>query len=171
MKKPQHILTKSRYSIGNNYYSCLNSKVRWLKSDIKADNRAFKKAHTTSSFLKSVYLLDFVCFFKLWLLYMWISHWSIQFTWYMTAQINTDVHLTHVQNTNKSQLGLVSKTPEVLSFTFQIFYPEHTISFLSSAQRVYFRANVMELNDEKKLIFFCCSQRNMLRLCFDASSG
>lgn len=80
VKKTQHILTKSRYSIGNNYYSCLNSKVRWLKSDIKADNRAFKKAHATSSFLKSVYLLDFVCFFKLWLLYTWISHWSIQFT-------------------------------------------------------------------------------------------
>lgn len=47
-KNPQHVLTKSRYSIGNNYYSCLNSKARWLKSDIKADDRAFKKAHATS---------------------------------------------------------------------------------------------------------------------------
>lgn len=48
VKKPQHVLTKSRYSIGNNYNSCLNSKARWLKSDIKADDRAFKKAHATS---------------------------------------------------------------------------------------------------------------------------
>lgn len=64
----------------------------------------------------------------------------------MTAQINTDVHFTHVQNTNKSQLGLVSKTPELL-----FLYVPNILPFLSSAQRVYFRANFMELNDEKKM--------------------